>query len=301
MTTPSSLRIATAAYSFVQSNTWSSYTEQLSAWLDVACEDGAQLLVLPEYAAMEMASLGGATVAADLSASLSCVADLAAERRAWFADQAQRRGCWIASGSGPVRSGTGYVNQAELHAPDGGCLVQQKLIMTRFERETWGIQAGQGLEVLQTPFGAMGILLCYDSEFPLLARRLIDLGAQWLLVPSCTDTPAGAQRVRIGCQARALENQCVVVRSSSVGAASWCEAIDVNHGTAGIYAPPDRGWPDDGVVAETVMDAPGWATAEIECRNIAAVRQHGAVLNWQHWPEQDEAVVGTLNKAPPQQ
>jgi predicted amidohydrolase len=146
----------------------------------------------------------------------------------------------------------------------------------------------------------MGILLCYDCEFPLLARRLVELGAQWLLVPSCTDTPAGAHRVRIGCHARALENQCVVVRSSSVGSASWCQAIDVNHGTAGIYAPPDRGWPDDGVMAETVMDAAGWVSAEIECRNIAAVRRHGAVLNWQHWPEQDQAIGGALGEVPPE-
>lgn len=280
------LRIATAAYAFDKAESWEAYTQRLSEWLDGACDQGAQLLVLPEYASMEMASLGGTAVSADLQASLHWVADFADRRRAWFAQQAEHRGCWIASGSGPVRHNGGFVNQAELHAPDGQCLIQQKRIMTRFEREIWGVQAGQGLQVMQTPYGAMGLLLCYDSEFPLLARRLVELGARWLLVPSCTDTLAGAYRVRIACQARALENQCVVVRASTVGTAQWCDAIDVNHGSAGIYAPPDVGWPDNGVVAEGELDKSGWVTASIDPDAIEMVREKGAVLNHLHWDEQ---------------
>jgi len=302
MPTLSPLHIATAAYAFAQASSWSTYTERLSQWLDAACDQGAQLLVLPEYASMEMASLGGSAVSTDLHASLHCVADWADQRRAWFAEQAEHRGCWIASGSGPVRHNVGFVNQAELHAPDGQCLIQQKRIMTRFERETWGVQAGQGLQVMQTPYGAMGLLLCYDSEFPLLARRLVELGAQWLLVPSCTDTLAGAHRVRIACQARALENQCVVVRACTVGTADWCAAVDENHGSAGIHAPPDTGWPDDGVVAEGELDQTGWVTASVCPEAIEAVREKGAVLNYAHWEEQEYtqrlSASDTIKKSP---
>ena len=286
----SEVRIATLAYAFAQPRSWQDYIDGLSERLDEACDQGAQLLVLPEYAAMEMAALAGEEVAMDLALSLHAVAQRMPARIEWFAAQARHRGCWIASGSGPIYRDGQFINQAQLHGPQGQCLQQDKLIMTRFEREQWQVAAGRKLTVLETPFGSVGILICYDSEFPLLARKLVAQGAQCLLVPSCTDTRAGAQRVRIACQARALENQCVVVRACTVGEAPWCPAVDINHGSAAIHGPPDVGWPEDGVLAEGGVDQPGWVFADLAIEAIDAVRRHGAVLNHLHWAEQHEAL-----------
>lgn len=107
-----------------------------------------------------------------------------------------------------------FRNRAWLFGPNGLIGYQDKQIMTRFEREKWNIHAGiEGLKAFETPIGRLGILICYDNEFPMLGRKLAELGVELVLAPSCTDTLAGAYRVRIGAQARALENQYAVLSS----------------------------------------------------------------------------------------
>ena len=101
--------------------------------------------------------------------------------------------------------------------------------------------------MFDTALGRIGVLICYDSEFPLLARAQIEAGAQLLLVPSCTDSLHGYWRVRLAAQARALEGQCYAIQAPLVGNAEWSPAIDINRGAAGIFGPPDGAFPDDGI------------------------------------------------------
>jgi predicted amidohydrolase len=157
--------------------------------------------------------------------------------------------------------------------------------MTRFERETWDVGPGGPLRVFDTALGKIGILICYDAEFPLLGRALADAGAEIILVPSCTDTRAGYSRVRIGAMARALENQCVVVQSPTVGYAQWSPAVDENVGAAGVFGPPDLGFPDTGILAEGALNDPGLVAAQVDLAAVATVRAQGAVFNHAHWPE----------------
>jgi predicted amidohydrolase len=122
----------------------------------------------------------------------------------------------------------------------------------------------------------------------------VEAGAALILVPSCTDTLAGYCRVRVGCQARALENQCYVVQAPTVGEASWSEAVDVNVGAAGVFAPPDRGMPDDGVLARGELNQPGWVYADLDLAAIKQVRSHGQVLNYRDWERQPPALSGSV-------
>jgi predicted amidohydrolase len=92
--------------------------------------------------------------------------------------------------------------------------------------------------------------------------------------------------VRVGAQARALENQCVVVQAPLVGTAPWSASIDVNVGAAGIYAPPDRGLPDDGVLAQGDWNAAQWLYADVDPARLDAVRRDGQVFNHRDWPRQ---------------
>jgi predicted amidohydrolase len=119
----------------------------------------------------------------------------------------------------------------------------------------------------------------------LIARRLIEAGAELLLVPSCTDTLAGHNRVSLSCRARALENQCFVVHAVTVGAAPWSLALDENHGAAAVVAPVDLGFPSDGVLAQGALDAPCWLHAELDLEALAYVRTHGQVVNHRDWSE----------------
>jgi predicted amidohydrolase len=119
-----------------------------------------------------------------------------------------------------------------------------------------------------------------------LARKQVEMGVNLILVPSCTDTLAGFHRVKIGCQARALENQCYVVQSCLVGNAPWSEAVDVNVGAAGIYTPVDRGFPDNGILAAGNLNAVQWVFAEVSLASCAVVREQGQVFNFRDWPLQ---------------
>lgn len=279
-------KIAAAAYPLDWFDSFDAYAAKLTRWVADAVGQGADLLVFPEYGSMELASLGGRDVAADLEASLHEVARHRAAVDALHLELAARHGVHILGASGPVFLSGRPVNRATLYGPDGIVGHQDKQIMTRFEREIWDVVAGQGLQVFDTPLGRIGILICYDSEFPLLARALVDKGAEILLVPSCTDSLAGFTRVRVGAMARALENQCVTVQSPTVGDAAWSPAVDENVGCAAIYGPPDRGFPPTGILAETVLNAPGWAVAEVDLSAVHEVRRDGGVLNHLHWDEQ---------------
>ena len=166
---------------------------------------------------------------------------------------------------------------------------QDKLVMTRFEREQWGIAPGTNLRLFDTALGLIGVVICYDAEFPLIARALVEAGAEMLLVPSCTDTLHGYWRVRIGAQARALEGQCFAVQSPTVGTAEWSPAVDVNRGAAGVFGPPDRGMPEDGVIALGEVDAAQWVYAEIDTARVATLRTDGGVLNARDWRDQPGA------------
>ncbi|ETX27127.1 carbon-nitrogen hydrolase family protein [Roseivivax isoporae] len=281
------MKIAAAAYPMDVLPDWTAYASKIGAWVAEAAGQGADLLVFPEYGAMELATLAGLEVAGDLEASLRAVSDRIPDADALHARLAAEHGVHILAASAPVFDpafGARPVNRARLFAPSGAVGVQDKQIMTRFEREVWGVVPGGPLRLFDTALGTLAVLICYDSEYPLLGRAVA--GADMLLVPSCTEALSGYWRVRIGAMARALEAQCVTVMSSTVGDAPWSEAVDTNCGAGGVYGPPDRGFPPTGVIAAGTVDAPGWTYAEVDPAAIAAVRADGVVLNRQHWDDQ---------------
>lgn len=284
------MKLAAAAYPLDFLTDWFAYAAKLTDWVVQAADQGADLLVFPEYGAMELAGLGGATVAADLEAALHEVMRHTRAVEDLHCALAAQYGVHILGATGPALDGHSArpVNRAVLYGPSGVIGSQDKQIMTRFEREDWDIAPGHGLQVFDTRLGKLGILICYDAEFPLLARALVEAGAEILLVPSCTETLAGYSRVKVGAMARTLENQCITVHAPTVGRADWCPAVDVNTGAAAIYGPPDLGFPETGILAQTGLNLPGWAIAEVSLKAIARVRKEGAVLNHAHWCEQEK-------------
>ena len=292
------MKLAAAAYPLDFLPDWATYEAKLSAWVADAAAQGAELLVFPEYATMELASLGGAEVAADLEAALHQVMAWMPQVMALHSALAAKHNLHILGASGPAMAGGPRpVNRAILYGPAGVIGHQDKQIMTRFEREIWDIAPGDGLRVFDTPLVPLGIVTCYDSEFPLLGRALVEAGAEILLAPSCTETLAGYSRVKVGAMARALENQCVVVHAPLIGPAEWCPAVDMNTGAAAIYGPPDRGFPETGILAQLPLNTPGWAVAEVSRAQIANVRAEGAVLNHQHWHEQKIRLTSPVTRA----
>ncbi|MFM5953020.1 MAG: carbon-nitrogen hydrolase family protein [Novosphingobium sp.] len=283
--------VAAAQYPIDRLVSWDAYAAKITRWIEEAAAGGAALAVFPEYGAMELAALDSATMG-DLAGSLESVSALLLRVDALHADLARRHGLHILAASAPCAVGEGrYVNRARLLTPDGKIGVQDKLVMTRFEREEWHVSASAPLRLFETQLGKIGITICYDSEFPLLARAQVEAGMDLLLVPSCTDTAHGYWRVRLGAQARALEGQCYAVHAPTVGEAPWSPAVDINRGAAAIYGPPDRGMPADGVLAIGAMDAAQWVFAEVDPARVADLRADGGVLNARHWAEQPGAAM----------
>jgi predicted amidohydrolase len=122
-------------------------------------------------------------------------------------------------------------------------------------------------------------LICYDSEFPELARRLVDQGAQILFVPFCTDTRQGYLRVRYCCQARAVENQCYVVTSGNVGNLPEVENMDLQYAQSAIFTPCDYPFARDGIAAETSENVEMVAVADLNLTTLNWARHEGSVRN----------------------
>ncbi len=245
-----------------------------------AAAHGAQLLLMPEYAPLEFAAGRVPDVAAEIAAAIA----RAPQAMVLASSVARRHGVWLVPGSLPFRVGDRLVNRAPLLAPDGGVAFQDKHVMTRFEAEEWGMQPGASPCVFETPWGRIGLSVCFDAEFPALVRAQVEAGAWLVLVPGCTDTIHGFNRVRIAAAARAMENQCFVCIAPTVGDAPWCGTLDQNRGFAAAFGPVDRGFPEDGLIARGALDEAQWVYADLDRARLDAVRQDGAVRNHLSWP-----------------
>jgi predicted amidohydrolase len=283
------MKIATAAYHPEWHDTWETLAAKLDTWVADAAGQGAEVLVFPEYAGVEAALI---RTPADMSPT-AWVAALCDRFDAWtelHAALAKKHGVYIVAGGLLRQTARGPVNASAFCAPSGAAQVQEKLILIPYERDVMYLVPGEGLQIFETSLGKIGILICYDSEFPLLTRALVAAGADVILVPSCTEAPAGQTRVRQSCRARAIESQALVVQAPLVGTVPDCIIADTNTGRAGIFCPPDNGLPPDGIIAQGETDVPGWTIAEVDLTPISAVRATGQVGNFSHWPEQDHRV-----------
>jgi predicted amidohydrolase len=293
---PDSLRIAAAQYPIDQPATLAAWQAKLTRWVADGAATGAQLLVFPEYGAIELAAIRGGKIAGDLNATLSAVADLMPKIDAAHVALAAQFGVHILAASGPRyangRDGTGgIVNSARLITPGGSVGIQDKMIMTPFE-VSWGVRPGTALRVFDTALGRIGIAICYDSEFPLLVRAMTEAGAEMILIPSCTERLSGASRVRTAALARALESQIATVSSPTVGEALWSPAVDRNTGAAGMFVPAEAALSDvsplaeTGILAEGKLNQPGWVTATIPLARLRGLRDTGEMRNHADWSRQ---------------
>lgn len=283
MTPPRPIRLGLLQYPIERPVSVAAFAAKLDHWLDQA-RGQADLALLPEYACVELGAALAGLATPDAAAEIAATAAHAAEILAAMRQAAMRAGLWLLPGTLPVREGAKLVNVAPLIAPDGRMATQQKRILTRYDGEQWGLSPGAPPRVFDTPWGRLGISICYDVEFPKHARAQAEQGAWLILVPACTDSAHGFARVRIGAAARALESQCYVALAPTIGLAPWSAGLDENHGQALVLAPPDRGFPADGVIAAGAMDSPGWVFASLDPALLDHVREHGAVRNHRDFP-----------------
>ncbi|KAF1726990.1 carbon-nitrogen hydrolase family protein [Pseudoxanthomonas japonensis] len=280
------MKIAVAKYAIQAPADFSAFAARQAQVLGDAAAQGARIAVLPEYLSLELAATFDSSTQADLHASLAAIQRYRDDWLALYARLAKELDLHVVAGSFLLAQGNGrYRNRSDVFTPQGAHAWQDKLQLTGFEKGLGVIDGGDALKVFDLAGVRSGVAVCYDSEFPLPVRAQAEGGARLLLVPSCTDTDAGATRVRVGCLARALENRLFVAQSVTAGEAPWSPALDINTGEAAIFAPMDRGLPADGVVVQTVCDQP-WAIADLDLDALERSRADAQVANDRDWAGQ---------------
>jgi len=170
-------------------------------------------------------------------------------------------------------------NVSYLCRRDGTSEVQYKLHVTPDEQTYWGLQGGNKLNVFETDSGKIGILICYDIEFPELSRILGEQEINILFVPFWTDTKTAYLRVARCAQARAIENECYVAISGSVGNLPGVENMDIQYAQSAIFSPSDFSFPHDAIVAETTPNTETMLVVDLDYYLLKKLRKQGTVRN----------------------
>jgi predicted amidohydrolase/ribosomal protein S18 acetylase RimI-like enzyme len=186
----------------------------------------------------------------------------------------------IIAGSMPVLEEGDLYNVAYLCRRDGTLDAQYKIHPTPMEKREWIMQGGDSLKVFETDFGKIGILICYDSEFPELARLLSDQNMQILFVPFWTDTKNGYQRVRHCAQARAIENECYVAITGSVGNLPKVDNAVIQYSQAVVFSPSDFAFPHDAIMAESTPNTEMTLIVDLDLEKLQKMKNEGSVRNF---------------------
>ncbi|MBM3595068.1 MAG: GNAT family N-acetyltransferase [Alphaproteobacteria bacterium] len=275
---PSSVRVATVQFQMRRIATIDEFEEQVEYWVDVASDYNADFVLFPELFTLELLSIEEKKLS-PLEA-IDKVANYTGRFCRFMERMAVGYNINIIGGSHPTRVAKGEIrNISYIFLRDGSTHTQEKLHPTPSERRWWDIQGGYGASVIPTDCGPIGVMICYDSEFPEMARHLVNQGAMLLFVPFCTDERRGYLRVRYCCQARAVENQCYVVTSGVVGNLSNVENMDVHYAESAILTPSDFAFARDGVAADTAPNTETIAIADLSIDDLLTSRQSGAVQN----------------------
>ncbi len=185
----------------------------------------------------------------------------------------------IIAGSMPeIRNGKLY-NAGYLCKRDGTLERYEKIHVTPDEARVWGMQGGHEVKVFDTDCGKIGILICYDSEFPELSRLLAEEGMDILFVPFLTDTQNGYSRVRNCSQARAIENECYVAIAGSVGNLPKVHNMDIQYAQSMVFTPCDFAFPANGVKAEATPNTEMILIADVDIDLLRELHQFGSVRN----------------------
>jgi predicted amidohydrolase len=185
----------------------------------------------------------------------------------------------IITGSMPEVIENNLYNVGYLCKRDGGIEKFEKIHTTPDETKVWGLQGGNTLQAYDTDSGRIGILICYDVEFPELSRILADEGIDILFVPFLTDTQNGYSRIRSCAQARAIENECYVAIAGSVGNLPKVHNMDIQYAQSVVFTPCDFSFPTNGIKAEATPNTEMILIADVDIAALRELNQLGSVRN----------------------
>ncbi len=185
----------------------------------------------------------------------------------------------IITGSMPLFDKKGLHNVGYLCRRDGSWEQYEKIHITPSQVQSWGMVGGKNLKVYDTDSGKVGVLICYDIEFPELARLLADQGVQILFVPFLTDTQNGYIRVRNCAMARAIENECYVAIAGCVGNLPKVNNMDIQYAQSAVFTPSDFAFPTNGIKAEATPNTEMTLIVDVDLDLLKELHSFGSVRN----------------------
>jgi predicted amidohydrolase len=185
----------------------------------------------------------------------------------------------IIAGSMPELIDGHLYNVGFLCRRDGSTEKYSKIHVTPDEEKVWGLRGSNEVKTFQTDCGKIGVLICYDTEFPELGRILAQEGMQILFVPFLTDTQNGYSRIRICSQARAVENECYVAIAGCVGNLPKVSNMDIQYAQSAVFTPCDFAFPSNGVKAESTPNTEMILVADVDLDLLKELHTFGSVNN----------------------
>ena len=275
---PERVRVATIQYQQRRIRSFEEFAGQIEYFVDVAASYESDFAVFPELMTLQLLSIENSPLPS--VEVIRRLTDYTAKVKDLFSSLAVRYNINIIGGSHPTLTESGAMrNICYVCLRDGSIHQQEKIHPTPNERTWWGIKGGHRAAAIQTDCGPIGVMICYDSEFPELARHLVDQGALILFVPFCTDERQSYLRVRYCSQARAVENQCFVVMSGNVGNLPGVNNFAIQYAQSCILTPCDFPFARDGIAADSTPNTEMVLWADLRLQDLARARNNGTVQN----------------------
>jgi predicted amidohydrolase/ribosomal protein S18 acetylase RimI-like enzyme len=272
------VRLSTVQYKQRRVESFEEFVSLVEYFVDVTADYKADFVTFPELFSLQLLSMESQQLSP--RESIEALTRYTPRLKEALQGMAVRYNINIIGGSHPTRMPNGRVeNICYVFLRDGSIYEQPKIHPTPNEAYWWNIEGSDSLKVIPTDCGPIGVLICYDSEFPELARHLVDQGAGIIFVPFCTDERQSYLRVRYCCQARAVENQCYVVMSGNVGNLPRVANMDIQYAQSCILTPCDFSFSRDGIAADTTPNVETVAFADVRIESLRMARAHGTVQN----------------------
>jgi predicted amidohydrolase len=272
----SDVRIGVVQWQMRSLSNIESLYENIEFFVDVVSDYECDFILFPEFFNAPLMANFAHLPEAEAMRALAEYTDPLRQR---FIELAVRYNVNIITGSMPSLENEKLLNIGFLCRRDGSWEDFHKIHITPSEAYAWGMVGGDKVKVYDTDAGRIGILICYDCEFPELARLLSDEGMQILFVPFLTDTQNGYNRVRHCAQARAIENECYVAIAGCVGNLPKVAHMDIQYARSGVFSPCDFSFPVDGVVTEAVPNSEMTLVADVNLDLLKKLHHNGSVHN----------------------
>lgn len=268
------VRVCAAQYFFRPIQRFEEFAKTVSFFVDTADTYHAHFLILPEYFTAQLFSLMPPDW--EEQKTVDELAEMSDQIKELLSREAVDHGIYLVGGSTPVRRNGLLYNVCFFCTPAGEVYTQDKLHITPAEREDWGIEPGEKLKIFETPYGRIGILICYDIEFPELARLMTLSGVEVIFCPYSTDEQRGYYRVRYTAQARAVENYTYVVTAGNVGNLPGTNYL-LNYGRSAIFTPSDFPFPPQAVAAIADPNTETVVVTDLDLNKLMMSREMGNV------------------------